>query len=94
MTEMVRTKELEEKLKVAKSLEEAAQILASEGIQVSVEELEAMLAQPDDNGELNERALENVSGGAVWIWGVIIRTLRPISPSRPVRIWPWRKNPF
>ena len=53
-------KELEEKLEKAGSEEEVLTILAQEGIEVPAE----LLKQPEF-GELNEEALDNVSGGAI-----------------------------
>lgn len=53
---------LEEKLKNVESLEETIQACAEEGITVTKEQLEAVLS-PEPDGELNEEALDNVSGG-------------------------------
>lgn len=58
---------LEEKLKNAASLDEAIQMCAEEGITVTKEQLEAVLS-PEPDGELNEEALDNVSGGGFIDW--------------------------
>lgn len=58
---------LEEKLKNAASLDEAIQMCAEEGITVTKEQLEAVLS-PELDGELNEEALDNVSGGGFLDW--------------------------
>ena len=58
---------LEEKLKNVESLEETIQACAEEGITVTKEQLEAVLS-PEPDGELNEEALDNVSGGGFIDW--------------------------
>lgn len=71
---------LEEKLKNAASLDEAIQACAEEGITVTKEQLEAVLS-PDPEGELNEEALDNVSGGVIDWTRRILRSIQhgPIS---------------
>lgn len=60
--EFVLTTELEEKIKNAESLDEFVKICAKEGIEVTREQLEAEVAR-QENGDLSEEDLDNVSGG-------------------------------
>ena len=58
------TKELEAKIAAAEALEDVVKICAEAGIEVTEEMLKAEL-EKQKNGELDEAALENVSGGLV-----------------------------
>lgn len=58
------TKELEEKIKNAESLDEIINACAEAGIEVTKEQLEAELKRLE-NTELGEDDLEDVSGGLV-----------------------------
>lgn len=50
----------------AETPEDAQKIFAGKGIDISLEEINAIAKQfPNDNGELNENELETVSGGTV-----------------------------
>ena len=60
--EFTLTPELEEKIKNAESLDEVVKVCAEEGVEVTKEELEAVLSQLE-NTELDENALDDVSGG-------------------------------
>ena len=71
-------KELEEKMAQAKSEEEVIQIFADAGIQVTIDQLNAVQTQED--GELNEEALAAVSGGSVW--SIVNRLLNRYYASR------------
>lgn len=66
---------LQEKLMKAQTLDEAVQACEAEGVKVTREQLEAVM-QADAEGELNEDALDCVSGGgffsAAWmIWRIL-----------------------
>ena len=67
-------KELEEKIANAQSEEELLKILTDAGIDISLEKLRAAVSA---NGELDEAALDNVSGGGA-IWSVIRNIFRPL----------------
>jgi len=68
------SKELEEKIVNAESLDEIVALCAAEGIQVTKEQLEAELAMRSKDGELDENDLDAVAGGsgALVALGVII----------------------
>ena len=82
---------LKEKLGKAESMEDVVRAFSEEGIEVSAEQLEAMLNEATSaDGEISEEALNHVSGGAplrAWL-RYIPRTFplpipRPFPPSRP-----------
>lgn len=73
-------KELEEKIANAQSEEELLNILAEAGISTTLEELRAAVSA---DGELDEAALDNVSGGGA-LWTVIRKIFKP-SPISPFR---------
>lgn len=59
------TKELEEQISAAKSLDDVVKLCTDAGIPVTKEQLEAT-ALPEADGELTEEALDAVSGGSVY----------------------------
>lgn len=59
------TKELEEQISAAKSLDDVVRLCADTGIPVTKEQLKAA-ALPEVDGELTEEALDAVSGGSVY----------------------------
>lgn len=67
-------KELEEKIANAQSEEELLGILAEAGINTTLEELRAAVTA---DGELDEAALDNVSGGGAF-WSVIRNICRAL----------------
>lgn len=65
---------LEKKLQEASNLDEVVQICHDEGIPITRDQLDAALSASPE-GELNEEALDAVSGGA-WIVDLIRRYIR------------------
>lgn len=59
------SRELEEKIRQAGTVEEVIQACAEEGIQVTKEQLEAGL-MPESEGGLSEDMLDNISGGGIY----------------------------
>lgn len=56
---------------IADSAEETQEILHNKGLDFSVDELKELaktLLSNDDVGEMDEKALESVSGGVNWRW--------------------------
>ena len=86
MEEFVITQEMEDKLKQAQTVEEVVEILAAEGIEVSAEELKAVLEGPvvDENGQISEAALDNVTGGALWLWKLLPLLPKLLPKPRPI----------
>ena len=82
---------LKEKLGKAESMEEVVRAFSEEGIEVSAEQLEAMLNEATSaDGEISEEALDHVSGGAPFSALFRYITLlfplpapRPFPPKRP-----------
>lgn len=76
INELLTNGALQEKITNAESLEEIVKILAAEGIEIAVEQLEAALAKSgaEEMGELTEDALDDVSGGASAA-GIVIKTI-------------------
>ena len=60
--ELLNDKELVAKLENAESAQEVSELLAGKGVEISAEQIEAVMAK--DQGELSEENLENVAGGA------------------------------
>lgn len=87
-----------QKLFETESAEDAQKLFADKGIEFTLEELKAIAAcAQNEDGELQEEALENVSGGSHWspasdIWRIIIRGPFPRRPSIPIGLplpkWP------
>lgn len=75
------SKELEAKLQNAETLEDVQKVFAEEGIEVTMEQLEAELAKAK-NGELDENALDNVAGG----------TILPVIIGGGVALWWYLRN--
>lgn len=79
MEEILISKEFEEKIQQAKTLEDVVQACAEEGIQVTKEQLEGAML-PESDGELTEDMLDNVSGGGLFsLVRKIINTYRAIN---------------
>ena len=60
--ELLNDKDLVAKLENAESAQEVSELLAGKGVEISAEQIEAVMAK--DQGELSEENLENVAGGA------------------------------
>lgn len=73
------------RIQSAQSLDEVAEILSENGVDVSAKDIEAALAQ-ESSDELDESSLENVAGGALGL----VKYLLPILPLLPTPIIPWR----
>lgn len=78
MNEIIITEELEAKLAAAESLEEVVKACAEEGIEITLEQLEAAIARIPQEGELTEDTLDNVAGGASSLLSAIFRIRLPI----------------
>lgn len=80
-----------EELEKTSSPEEASNLFAQHGIQITPEELLAAVAQPE--GELDETTLDDVAGGCwVCVLKKIFRTIGgPIRPRRPKSPWGRRR---
>ena len=61
--ELAQDTEWMQKLSAAESTEEAAELFAQKGVEVTAQELDQLVAQMD-NKELNAEDLDNVAGGA------------------------------
>lgn len=81
---------LKEKLGKAESMEDVVRAFSGEGIEVSAEQLEAMLNEATSaDGEISEEVLDHVSGGIICFpWWIYLP--RPFPPKRP---W-FRRKPF
>ena len=60
--ELLNDKDQVAKLENAESAQEVSELLAGKGVEISAEQIEAVMAK--DQGELSEENLENVAGGA------------------------------
>ena len=58
--------EVLEKIKGAKSVEELIEIAKKDGVELSGENAEAILAEINKSGELSDEDLEKVAGGKRW----------------------------
>lgn len=68
--------QLKQKLEMATSLDEVAQLCCEEGIEITKEQLESEML-PNDNDELSEDTLDAVSGGGIIsIARIIVRIIR------------------
>lgn len=76
MDDLMQNEAFKEALSSAKSLEEVASLLRENGLDVTEKDLEA-LAEKQNEGELDENALEDVSGGML---GPAVITLPIIVP--------------
>ena len=82
---------LKEKLGKAESMEDVVRAFSEEGIEVSAEQLEAMLNEATSaDGEISEEVLDHVSGGTKFFpwWKHLPRPFpfpmpRPFPPRRP-----------
>ena len=75
MDELMNNEKLKERLANAETKEQILEILREQGILLREEELESLMAEPAE-GELEETALENVSGGSFLSWlGDFLRTI-------------------
>ena len=73
LNELKDNPEFREKLSQAKDLDQAVEILSQYGVEIEKEELEKAAAMvPAGEGELNEDALDNVSGGCMIPWWLLI----------------------
>ena len=87
--ELVQNEDFRKAMSAAQSLEEVMDLLKANGLEVSEEDLNALLAQRQ-TGELDEEALENVAGGAKRVFSYL-RPLLPLLPLIPVPILPrWK----
>ena len=85
---LMENKEFSEKLALTETTEEVIDVFAEYGVTITEEELEAALASVKSNGnELDEAALENVSGG---IYGAVITGL--IALGDRLGTWKWWRN--
>lgn len=82
-------KEFVEKVSEAKSVDEIIKAFAEEGVDVTEEDLKAVAQLGGENGEIDEAALDTVSGGGYFraLWSVISQVIRrpihgPIYPKR------------
>lgn len=76
------------RIQSAQSLDEVAEVLSENGINVSSKDIEAALAQ-NSSDELDESSLENVAGGALGFMKYIL----PVLPLIPMPIIPrWSKR--
>lgn len=92
--EVLQDEALKERLASVKNLEEAVGLLQEKGLDVTEKDIEAALA-PETDGELDESALEDVSGGAKAskLLDVIRKILIPILPTPIILpINPWHKK--
>lgn len=78
MNEIIITEELEAKLAAAESLEEVVKACTEEGIEITLEQLEAAIAGIPQEGELTEDTLDNVAGGASSLLSILSRIKLPI----------------
>lgn len=76
---------LKEKLGKAESMEDVVRAFSEEGIEVSAEQLEAMLNQVTSaDGEISEEALDHVSGGThLFPWWKHLSRPFPLPVPRP-----------
>ena len=76
MDELMKNPEFLKKMEQAETPEEVSTLLQSYGVQVTPEEVKAIIAQPE--GELDVNDLDNVSGGSAVGIGVLagVRVLR------------------
>lgn len=76
MDELMKNPEFLKKMEQAETPEEVSTLLQSYGVQVTPEEVEAIIAQPE--GELDVNDLDDVSGGSAFGIGVLagVRVLR------------------
>ena len=101
MNEFIITEELEAKLAAAESLDEVVKACAEEGIEITLEQLEAAIAGITQDGELTEDTLDNVAGGASVASSLLFIISRiklpiiipgcPFPRPRPVFRWPNKK---
>ena len=68
LNEALNSEEIAKKVEAVSSMDEAVGILKGYGVETTAEELAAMI--PEEDGELADDNLENVSGGCTWIAGV------------------------
>lgn len=87
--ELIQNESIKARIQSAKSLDEVAEILNENGIDVSVSDIEAAAAAETED-ELNEEALENVAGGVSIkaglkiIWQIIKHLPRPMPMPMPI----------
>lgn len=85
---LMENKDFSEKLALTETTEEVIDVFAEYGVTITEDELEAALASVKSNGnELDEAALENVSGG---IYGAVITGL--IALGDRLGTWKWWRN--
>lgn len=85
---LMENKEFSEKLALTETTKEVIDVFAEYGVTITEDELEAALASVKSNGnELDEAALENVSGG---IYGAVITGLIAIGDR--LGTWKWWRN--
>ena len=77
---------------IADSAEETQKILHNKGLDFSVDELKELaktLLSNDDTGEMDEKALERVSGGVNWRWVLTVINSTQHYPILRPRIGRW-----
>lgn len=77
---------------IADSAEETQKILQNKGLDFSVDELKELaksLLSNDDTGEMDEKALERVSGGVNWRWVLTVINSTQHYPILRPRIGRW-----
>ena len=86
---LMENKEFSEKLTLTKTTEEVIAVFAEYGVTITEDDLEAAIASAKSNGkELDEAALENVSGG---IYGAVITGLIALGDRLGAWDW-WRRK--
>ena len=81
---LMQNEEFSARMESCGTVEEAAAILREYGLEVTTDELLAVLSA-ETGDELDESDLEQVAGGIIMPW----RPRFPKRPTRPFPRWPW-----